>query len=238
MKKIMTITMHELGILFGSPIAYIVLAIYVALASWFFTSSVFIEDIASLRSFLGIMPFIMLFILPAIAMRSFAEERKSGTLDLLITLPIKDWEIVIGKYLGLLAFWGIALFSTILIPITLIALGDPDNGLLVAGYLATFLTGAVMLAIGLACSILTENQIVAFVTAVAACFVLIMLGQQVVLSAVSPFIGVFLERLAILPHYNAVITGIIDIRDVYYFLAMIGVPLTFIVTVLESRKWR
>lgn len=238
MRHVLTITRRELGSLFGSPVPYIVLVVFCTLVSWLFTTGLFLEGSASMRGFLTTMPFIILFVLPAIAMRSFAEERRSGTLDLLLTLPVRDWQLVVGKYLALLVFWALALALTLNLPITLIALGEPDGGQIVAGYLAVFLLGSAVLALGMASSVLTENQIVAFILGVAVTFVLLMFGESFVLDALGPTIGNVLERLSLRAHFDAMAKGVLDLRDVYYFLALIGVALSFVMTVLESRKWR
>ncbi len=238
MKQVLAITKRELGALFGSPVAYIVLAVFAVLMSWFFTQGLFVENIASLRSTLAMVPFVMLFILPALAMRSFAEERKTGTIDLLLTLPLKDWQVVLGKYLSLLATWAIALVLVLNLPLTLVKLGDPDVGQLSSAFLAMFLIGAVMLAIGMACSIVTENQVIAFLLAVAVTFALLMIGQPFILMSVGPTLGSILEGMSLQGHFEAMARGVLDLRDIYYVVGVSGFSLAFVHTILSSRSWR
>ena len=238
MTRILAIAKRELGALFGSPVAYIVLAIFTLLVSWLFTSGLFLEGTATFRSFLSIMPFVMLFVLPALAMRSFAEERKSGTLDLLLTLPIREWEIVIGKLLALTVFWAAALVLTLNLPFTLVRLGDPDGGALFAAYVALFFTGVAMLSISVAASVLTENQVVAFLAGIGVCFFLLIIGHQSVLMALGPTVGGILELLSLQTHFDSVAKGVLDVRDLFYFLAVAAASGGFVLTVLESRKWR
>lgn len=238
MRQTLAITRRELGALFGSPVAYIVLVVFTVLVSWVFMQGFFDVGQASLRSFIDTIPFIMLFVLPAVAMRSFAEERKTGTIDLLLTQPLRDWQIVVGKYLALLAFWAVAIVLLLNLPVTLVALGRPDVGQLAGAFLSVFLTGAAMLAVGMACSIVTENQVVAFLIGIALIFVLLIIGSPAVLSAVGPTVGGWMESASLLTHYSSLGRGVLDLRDLYYFASVIGLSLAFDLTVLQSRTWK
>lgn len=160
-----TFTTKELKSFFNSPVAYVILTLFLLIAGWFFASGLFLINQADLRDlFSTVVPLAYLFFIPAITMRVLAEEKKTGTLELLVTLPVRDSEIVLGKYFAALLLLASALFLTFAYPLTLAMLGDPDGGAILGGYLGLLLMGGSYMAIGVFTSGLTQNQIVAFIT--------------------------------------------------------------------------
>ncbi len=232
-----TFTIKELKSFFNSAVAYVILTLFLFITGWFFASNLFLANQADLRDIFGaIVPMILLFFVPAITMRMIAEEKKSGTIELLVTLPVRDVEIVLGKYLAALILLGSALALTFAYPLTISLLGSPDHGALVGGYLGLFLMGAAYLAIGLFTSGLTPNQIVAFITGFVIIFVLFMLDKVIVVFPAT--IASILEYISVGYHLENLARGVIDSRDVLYYLSLIGLFLFLAVRSLESRKWR
>ncbi|MBI5867358.1 MAG: ABC transporter permease [candidate division Zixibacteria bacterium] len=232
-----TFTIKELRSFFNSAVAYVILTLFLFITGWFFASNLFLANQADLRDIFGaIVPMILLFFVPAITMRMIAEEKKSGTIELLVTLPVRDVEIVLGKYLAALILLGSALALTFAYPLTISLLGSPDHGALVGGYLGLFLMGAAYLAIGLFTSGLTPNQIVAFITGFVIIFVLFMLDKVIVVFPAT--IASILEYISVGYHLENLARGVIDSRDVLYYLSLIGLFLFLAVRSLESRKWR
>ena len=161
MHETWTLTKRELRAYFDGPAAYVVLSVFLAITGWFFGSTLFLQNLASLRSVFSVAPFIFLFFIPALTMSSFAEERRAGTLELLLTFPVRDWQVIAGKLLAVALFLLIAIAGTIFYTITVSMLGDLDFGATVGGYLGLFLLGVTCGAIGIFASSLTRNQIVA-----------------------------------------------------------------------------
>lgn len=232
-----TFTIKELKSFFNSAVAYVILTLFLFITGWFFASNLFLANQADLRDIFGaIVPMILLFFVPAITMRMIAEEKKSGTIELLVTLPVRDIEIILGKYLAALILLGSALALTFAYPLTISVLGHPDHGALVGGYLGLFLMGAAYLAIGLFTSGLTPNQIVAFITGFVIIFVLYMLDKVIIVFPAT--IASILEYVSVGYHLDNLARGVIDSRDVLYYLSLIGLFLFLAVRSLESRKWR
>lgn len=232
-----TFTTKELKSFFNSPVAYVILTLFLVIAGWFFSASLFLVNQADLRDlFGGVVPLAYLFFVPAITMRLIAEEKKSGTLELLVTLPVRDSEIVLGKFFASLLLLASALLLTFAYPMTLAALGDPDGGAILGGYLGLLLMGASYLAIGIFTSGLTQNQIVAFITGFVIIFVFFILNKVLVFFP-GPAASV-LEYLSIAYHLENIARGIVDTRDLIYFGSVITVFLFLAVRTLESRRWR
>jgi ABC-2 type transport system permease protein len=226
----------ELKGFFDSPVAYIVLTIFVLISGWFFFSDLFLVNQASLRNLFGIVPFIFMFFVPAVTMRLISEEKRSGTIEILVTLPVKDYEIILGKFLAGLGLIVVAVLLTLVYTLTLSGLGDLDSGSVAAGYLGLIFLGATYLSIGIFTSSLTHNQIVAFITSFAIIFALFMLDK--VLIFVPNFLVSFFEYLSVDYHFSNISRGVIDSRDVIYYLSFIFFFLFLAVRSLESRKWR
>ena len=229
MTNMLFVIRRELAEYFATPVAYVFIVIFLALlgALTFFMGSFFGRGQADLSAFFQFHAWVYMLLIPAISMRMWAEERKSGTIELLMTLPLSLKQVVIGKYLAAVIFAAITLALTFPFWITANYLGDPDNGIILAGYVGSLLMAAGFLAIGSFISALTKNQVVAFVMTTAACFVLIASGAPIVLgffSGWAPAIVVdFIASLSFLTHYADISKGVLDLRDVVYFLSLIAV---------------
>jgi len=232
-----TFTVKELRSFFSSAVAYVILTLFLLIAGWFFATSLFLADQADMRELFSlVIPLIFLFFIPALTMRVIAEEKKSGTIELLVTMPIRDIEIVLGKYLAAVILVTAALLLTFAYPLTISILGDPDGGALFGGYLGLFLMGASYVAIGMFTSGLTQNQIIAFITGFVIIFAFFMLDK--VLIFVPGTLASILEYASVTYHFNNLARGVIDSRDVIYYLSLIGLFLFLAVRTLESRKWK
>ncbi len=230
-----TIFQKELRSYFNSAVAYVVIVVFLAIVGWVYTSSMFLINVASLRMMFEWVPLVFLFVVPAVTMRLLAEEKKAGTIELLTTKPLHDWEIVIGKFLAAWALISIALLPTLIYYITVAFLGDIDNGPVIGGYLGLLLMAGVYVAVGLLASSLTENQIVAFIIGLLMMFAFYMMDK--VLIFVPDFMTSVVEYLGIDFHFANIARGVIDSRDVVYFGSVLGFTLYLSVVSLERRKW-
>lgn len=233
---VMVFCKKELRSFFDSPIAYIVITIFLLITGWFFFSDLFLINQASMRNLFGIVPFIFMFFVPAVTMRLISEEKRSGTIEVLLTLPVRDNEIILGKFLAGLILICVAVVLTFVYTFTLSGLGDLDFGSVVAGYIGLIFLGATYLSIGVFTSSLTQNQIVSFITSFVIIFALFMLDK--VLMFMPGFLVSFLEYLSVDYHFSNIARGVIDSRDVIYYLSIIFLFLFLAVRALESRKWR
>ncbi len=230
-----TILKKELRSYFNSAVAYVVIVVFLAIVGWIYTSSMFLINVASLRMMFEWIPLVFLFVVPAITMRLLAEEKKAGTIELLTTKPLHDWEVVFGKFLAGWALVGLALLPTLIYYITIAFLGDIDHGPVIGGYLGLLLMAGVYVAIGLLASSLTENQIVAFIIGLLLMFALFMMDK--VLIFVPEFMTSVIEYLGIDFHFSNIARGVIDTRDIVYFTSILGFSLYLSVISLERRKW-
>jgi ABC-2 type transport system permease protein len=228
---ILTIFRRELRSSFHSPVAYVVIVVFLSIVGWFFSSNLFIMNVASLRIVFELVPLVFLFFVPAITMRLLAEERKSGTLELLTTRPVRDVEIVLGKFLSAWALLAAALLPTILYAIAVGSLGSLDPGPVLAGYLGLLLVGGVYIGIGIFASSLTENQIIAFI------LVLGLFLLDKILIYMPEALTTAVEFLAVDYHFSSIARGVIDSRDIIYFLSLIGCTLMLATVSLQRRKW-
>ena len=235
MKKALPVFRRELSAYFFSPMAYIVITVFLLLTGWFFTSELFLSGDSSLRSVFNIIPFIFIFFIPAITMRLLSEERKSGTIELLVTMPITDMEIVIGKYLASLGLLVAALFFTFPYALTIMVLGEPDIGMMISGYLGLVLMGASYIAIGVFASTVSKNQVVSFIIAFLIIFILFLIDKFLMI--IPPFLVPVLQFLSIDYHFANISRGVVDSRDVLYYLSVIVFMLSLSRLSLESRKW-
>ncbi len=222
---------------FNSLSAYIILVVFLLISGWFFTSPLFLNNQADLRSLFGIIPIVFLFFIPAITMGLISREKNSGTIELLTTFPIKDSEIVMGKFWSSLGLIVVGLLFTLVHLITIMILGkNIDYGAIFCGYLGLILLGAVYSAIGIFSSSLTNNQIVAFIISFFIVFVLFIL--QYSLFFLPSYIVGFFQYLSIGYHFSNISRGVIDTRNLVYFISLIVLFLRFSVVALESRKWK
>ena len=220
---------RELADYFTTPVAYVFIVVFLVLlgALTFFMGSFFGRGQADLSAFFQFHAWVYMLLIPAISMRMWAEERKSGTIELLMTLPLSLKQVVIGKYLAAVIFVTITLALTFPLWITVNYLGDPDNGIILTGYVGSLLMAAGFLAIGAFISALTKNQVVAFGMTTAVCVVLIASGAPIVLSLFSgwapKFLIEFIASLSFPTHYADISKGVLDLRDAIYFLSVITV---------------
>ncbi len=236
-KHINTIMHKELRGYFNSPLAYIFITVFLTLSSWLFFRGFFVDGVATMRSFFTFLPWIFLFLIPAVTMRLWAEEQKGGTLETLLTAPVDEWEAVLGKFLASFAFLIITLLLSLVIPVLLFIIGEPDWGMIVSGYLGAIFLGGAYLAIGLWISSLTQNQITAFILSVLIIFIFFIIGEPVVLHTAPSFLLPVFKYLGLGAHFQSILRGVIDSRDLIYYLTFIGLFLYLNVTSLTSRKW-
>jgi ABC-2 type transport system permease protein len=233
---------RELASHFATPLAYVFIVIFLVLAGAlaFFVGHFFERGQADLQAFFTFHPWLYLVLIPALAMRLWAEERKSGTIELLLTLPVPIGAAVLGKFLAAWAFAGIALALTFPFWLTVAWLGDPDHGVILASYVGSFLMAGGFLAIGSCLSALTKNQVIAFVVTAAACFLFTVSGSQIVLGMLQNWAPEALVEtvgsFSFLTHFQSIIKGVIDLRDAIFFASVIGVFLLANVVVVDLKK--
>jgi len=241
MNLIKAIFRRELQSYFATPVAYVFIVIFLVLMGTFtfYLGGFYERGQADLSGFFAYHPWLYLFLVPAISMRLWAEERKSGSVELLMTLPITPWQAVLGKFLAAWAFTGIALALTFPIWITVNYLGDPDNGAIFAAYIGSFLMAGGFLAIGSCLSAVTKNQVIAFVITVVVCFGFLLAGFPLVLDIFSGWAPQALvdgiASLSFLTHFVSIKKGVIDFRDFIYFALLIG---TFLYANTIVLSWR
>lgn len=242
MSPIRVIMNRELAGYFATPVAYIFIIIFLMLSGifTFYLGQFFERGQADLTAFFNFIPWLYLVLIPAVAMRLWSEERRSGTIELLMTLPVSTKQIVLGKFLAAWLFVGLALALTFPLWLTVNYLGDPDNGVILAGYLGSWLMSGGFLAIGSCLSALTKNQIIAFILTLVLCFVLVVSGFPIVQDVFSGWAPLWLvdglASLSFLTHFNAISRGVIDLRDLVYFLVLIAAWLYATALVIDMKK--
>jgi len=238
MKNMRTIFRKEFTSYFSSPVAYIFIISFLVVTNWLFFRTFFLTGQASLRAFFSLLPWVFLFLAPAVTMRSWAEEKKLGTIEILMTLPVQDYEIVLGKFLAGFVFLCLTLALTAPLAMTVMLLGNPDPGPIWGGYLGACLLGGSYLAIGLFASSITENQIISFIVSIVICFAFLIVGESFVLYSVPSSLGPLLSYLGLGAHFQSMGRGVIDSRDILYYVSMIGFFLFINQMSIESRKWK
>lgn len=242
MNPVWIIAARELRAYFATPVAYVFIVIFLALMGvfTFYLGGFYERGQADLTPFFNFHPWLYLFLVPAIAMRLWAEERKSGSIELLMTLPVSTTQAVLGKFLAAWAFTAVALALTFPIWITVNYLGDPDNGVILAAYLGSLLMAGGFLAIGSCISAANKNQVVAFIITVVICFAFLLAGFPLVLDFFGGWAPQVLvdtvSGLSFLTHFNSLSKGVIDLRDVFYFVICIGTWLYANTVVLDLKK--
>lgn len=232
-RRTWSIAKREFGSYFNSPIAYIVISVFLLLSGWFFFTPLFLIGRSTLRGFFSFTPILFIMFIPAITMRLIAEEVKTGTLEWLTSMPLRDLEIVLGKFLAALGFIAVALAMTLPYPMSVAMIGALDWGPVIGGYVGLLLLAGALIAVGLFASSLTENQIVAFIIGVTLCFTFYMLDK--VTFFLPEQLGAIFQYLSVDYHFRNIARGVIDTRDVLFYLGMmvIGLFLT-----MESLKRR
>ena len=242
MSPVMALVRRELRSYFVTPVAYVFLVIFLVLAGvlTFYVGDFYDRDIADLQPFFVMHPWLYLILVPAVSMRMWAEEAKSGTLELLQTLPTTLWQAMLGKFLAAWLFVGFALLLTFPIWITVNYLGSPDNGIIIAGYLGSWLIAGAFLAIGACLSTLTSSQVVAFILTAVVCVLLILAGQPEVLDffqgALPRKLVNAVAHLSMLRHFEAIARGVLDLRDISYFVLTIVAWLAAGVLILDLKR--
>ncbi len=242
MNKVKTIFKREFNSYFSTPVAYVFITIFLVLSGLFtfYLGNFFERGQADLVPFFEWHPWLYLFLIPAISMRLWSEERKSGTVELLMTLPINTFDAVIGKFLAAWLFTFIAIFLTFPLWITVNYLGNPDNGVIFASYLGSLLMAGSYLAIGSCLSALTKNQVVAFILSIVICFLFTISGLPLVLDFFSSWAGQsFLDVVAsfsFLINYSDITRGMVDLRSLLYFTSLIFTFLYLNILIVDSKK--
>lgn len=241
MSALRAVFRRELGGYFVTPVAYVFLVVFLALAGalTFYLGGFYERGQADLQPFFAFHPWLYLFLAPAVAMRLWAEELRSGTIELLLTLPVTTAQAVLGKFLAAWVFLGIALILTFPIWITVNFLGDADDGVIAASYLGSWLMAGAFLAVGACLSALTHNQVIAFVASVAVCFLLLLAGYPLVLETVrvvAPWAAGAVAQLSLLTHFQAITHGVLDLRDLLFFALTIAFWLYAGVVAVDLRK--
>lgn len=233
---------RELASFFATPVAYVFITIFLILSGVFafFIGSLFERGQADLLPFFNFHPWLYLFLVPAIAMRTWSEERKSGSIELLMTLPVSTLQAMLGKFLAAWAVLGLSLLLTFPLWLTVNYLGDPDNGVILAAYLGSWLMAGAFLSIGVCMSALTKNQVVAFILAVVVCFLFVLSGSGIVLDAFKGWApAIVLDTIAsfsFLTHFESLSKGVIALNDVGYFLIVMSLWLYGGLLIIESKK--
>lgn len=233
---------RELSSFFATPVAYVFITIFLILSGvfTFFIGGFYERGQADLLPFFNFHPWLYLFLVPAIAMRIWSEERKSGSIELLMTLPISTLQAVLGKFLAAWSVLGLSLLLTFPLWLTVNFLGNPDNGVIIAAYIGSWLMAGAFLAIGMCMSALTKNQIIAFILAVVICFIFVVSGSNIVLDAFKDWApSIVIDTIAsfsFLTHFEAMAKGVIALNDVGYYLISIAVWLYASLLIIEHKK--
>lgn len=212
----------ELRAYWNSPIAYIFIGVFLVTSFWFFFRTFFLMGQADMRGFFDLLPWIFLFLIPALTMRIWSEEYKQGTIELLMTSSLSMRSIVLGKFFAVVLFFLLAMAATLSLPLSVSLVGNLDVGATMAGYIGSLLLGISYIAIGVFISSCTKNQIVAFIMSVVVCFIFFIIGQPIVIFALPGFIAPIFEFISLGAHYDSIVRGVVDTRDVVYYLSIIG----------------
>ncbi len=234
MRQVMNIASKEFRDYFISPIAYIVISIFLLVTGWFFFSAFFLYNQADLRNFFNLLPPALSFVIPAITMRLFSEERNVGSYEILLTLPVTFRDIILGKFLAAVMLVVVMLAPTIFYAVCIATIGALDWGPVIGGYLGAVLLGAAFCAIGLFASSLTRNQIIAFIVAMAICFALTTIDRMLFFFPQSTLAT--LSYLGAGSHFQNIARGIIDSRDIIYFLSVVFIGLYCTALVMEEKN--
>jgi ABC-2 type transport system permease protein len=241
--NIKTIAKRELAAYFSSPLAYVFIVIFLLLCGFFtFMIGGFFErgEASLARSFFDWHPWFYLFLVPAVGMRLWAEERRVGTLELLLTMPVTAWQAIVGKFLASWLFLGLALVLTFPVVITVNYLGNPDNGVIFTGYIGSWLMAGAYLAISCITSAMTRTQVVSFIVSVVVCFFLILCGFAPVVRFLegwaSPTMVDFVTSFSVITHFDGFQKGVLDSRDVLFFLSLIGFSLFSTSVILREHR--
>ncbi len=237
MSEILAIYRKEMKTYFNSPIAFIIISSFLVITNWLFFDygdyPFFAINIADIRGIFDYGAIVLLFIAPAVSMRLISEEKHQDTLELLVTMPLTDMQIIMGKYLSTLVIFAIILAGTLIAPISISFVGDLDSGIVFSSYVGFFFIGATYLAMGLAASSFTRNQIIAYIMGIVTIAVFFLMNGM---ASGSGLIATLFENLSVRFHYQNFFRGVLDTRDILYFMSLIFVSLLVSSTALASRK--
>lgn len=241
MRNTFIITSRELAGYFATPLAAVFIVIFLVLAGGltFNVGGFFESGQDSLDPFFGFLPWVLLLLVPALTMRLWAEERRLGTIEILLSLPIREWQAVVGKFIAAWVFCAIAIALTFPFVITVNILGSPDNGVVATGYVGALLVAGAFLAVGAAVSALTKNQVIAFVLGVTVCFLFAVTSYPLVtdfLTRQAPTVAGVARRLALLDRFQDFIRGVVSLRDLVFFVTFIGFWLFLNTVIVHMRK--
>jgi ABC-2 type transport system permease protein len=228
----------ELMSYFNSPIAYIFIGVFLVVGNYLFFKSFFLIGEAGMRGFFDLLPWMFLFLAPALTMRLWAEEKKQGTIEFLLTLPVTDWQVVLAKFFGALSFLLVALALTFTLPLSISFLGNVDFGPIIGGYLGAILLGGAYIALGLFISSLTKNQIIAFILGLVFSFIAFMIGADFILIGVPKFLTPIMSFLGLGNHFSNISKGVIDSKDIIYYGSFIFFFLWMNARIIEARGWK
>ena len=235
MDNIKTIFKKEYKAYFVSPIAYIVISVFLAIIGWLFFSTFFLDRQASLTRFFSLLPVTFAFIIPAVTMRLFSEEINIGSYEILLTLPVSFRDIIMGKFLASVAFIGVMLAPTLVYAISTSFLGELDWGPVLGGYIGAIFLGATFSAIGLLASSITRNQVVAFIIGMSVCFTLTLLMDFILFFVPNVYVGLF-QFLSANHHFQNIARGMVDSRDILYFLSVSFIALYGTNLIMQEKK--
>jgi ABC-type uncharacterized transport system involved in gliding motility auxiliary subunit/ABC-type transport system involved in multi-copper enzyme maturation permease subunit len=236
MKPILTIARRELKALFDSPTGYVLLVVFLAVNAFLFFRQAYLTSTASLRPMLDLLPWLLLFFVPAVAMRTLAEDNRSGQLEVVLAQPVTELELLVGKYLGAVGFLWLALVVSLAIPLGLSLGAELAWGPIVAQYAGAMLLAAGLAGVGVWASSVTRSQITAFIVAVAVMFVLVLVGLNPLVVGLPPTLAAVAARLGVLSHFDSIGRGVIDLRDAIYFVSLAAIFLTLAYGALMARK--
>lgn len=231
-----TVARREFAAYFNSPVAYIFIVVFLLYSGYMFFTALFLSGQASLRPFFEMAPLIFCFFAPLVTMRLFSEEKMHGTLEMLLSFPLTDWEVVLGKFLAAFGLVAVALGLTVPYALFVKAYGPLDPGPAIGGYLGLLLMAASYVAIGLMASVWTKNQIVAAIVSFMICFALYLSGK--VLSVVPHGWAQYIQEVSLDYHFQSISRGVLDTRDLLYYVTLVGVALVIAQSSLESRRWK
>lgn len=238
MNKVITIAKKELNSYFNSPLGYVVVSVFLLIGGWLFMQTFFVAGQDSMRSFFDFLPLLFMFIIPAVTMASWSEEKRSGTVEVLMTFPARTSSVVFAKFVSSFIFLIMLMILTLPIPIMISKIGNADMGIVAAGYIGALLLGSSYIAIGLWVSSITKNQIVSFLVSAAIIFVLYIIGNSFILGSFPDWIREIGNFLSFSTHFNSILRGVISLADITYYLSIIALFLFLNVKVVSSRNWK
>ncbi len=238
MNQTFTLVKKELTSYFISPLGYVVLSVFLIVNGWFFMQTFFLSAQASMRDFFDLLPVVFMFFLPAVTMSAWSEEKRSGTIEVLTTFPVRSSRLVLAKFVSCFIFLAIMLFATLIIPWMVTELGTPDKGVISAGYIGSLLLGASYIAVGLWVSSITKNQIVSFILAVVIIFAFYIIGNSFVIGSLPLTIASAAKFLNFSTHFNSILRGVISLADVVYYLSVVAFFLFLNARVISLRNWK